>query len=133
MGFLVQVQHVTMEGDMAKIQVMCEDFRVLIGEGGQTLSDLQYLLNMLFRRTTEEKIFLDLDIAGYKEKKIEYLKDMAREAADQVAITKKEKILDPMRAYERRIVHMELSSREDVETESVGENQDRRIVIKAKP
>ena len=58
------------------------------------------------------------------------MKDLAKELADEVALTKKEKVLSPMPSYERRIIHLEISKREDVKTESIGEEPERRIVIK---
>jgi len=73
-----------------------------------------------------------LDINGYKSKKVEYLKSLAKEAADQVVLNKEEKSLPPMSAYERRVVHAELAQREDVLTESQGSDLDRHIVVKPK-
>ena len=63
---------------------------------------------------------------------MEYLKDMAKNLADQVSLTKEEKILPPMSAYERRIIHAELAQRTDVITESQGDGFDRHVVIKPK-
>lgn len=130
MDFPVQVQEVVFEESTARVQTSCEEFRTIIGEGGQTLGDIQYILNLLARRKFEERMFLDLDVAGYKEKKREYLRDLAGEAADEVALTKKEKSLLPMRPYERRIIHTILSEREDVVTESAGEGSERHVVIR---
>lgn len=109
-----------------------EDPQVLIGQGGETLSEIQKLLRIILRKKTAEDFYLDIDINEYKEKKAEYLKEMAKEAADDVALTKKEKELIPMSAYERRIVHMALASREDVASESIGEGSERRIIVKPK-
>jgi len=58
---------------------------------------------------------------------------LARSLADEVAITKKEKILSSMPAYERRIIHLELAGRSDVTTESIGQEPERRIVIRPYP
>ena len=68
----------------------------------------------------------------FVKKKMEYLKEIARSAADEVAINKTEKELPPMPPYERRIIHMEIAERTDVKTESVGEEPERRIVISPK-
>ncbi|RLC39293.1 MAG: hypothetical protein DRH33_03225, partial [Candidatus Nealsonbacteria bacterium] len=73
-----------------------------------------------------------LDINQYKKNKIEYLNDLAKSTADEVALSKKEKILPPMPSYERRIIHLTLAEREDVQTESQGEEPERRVVIKPK-
>ena len=112
------------------IDLKTEEPQILIGERGQALVEIQQLLKTILRKKIVEPFFVDLDINDYKKKKTEYLKEMARSAADEVALTKKEKGLPPMPAYERRIIHLELSSRNDVATESVGEEPDRRVVIK---
>ena len=85
---------------------------------------------MILRRKLQEVFFFDIDINDYKEKKFEYLREMAQESANDVALTKKEKELEPMPAYERRIIHLELSKRTDVKAESLGEEPERRIIIK---
>ena len=124
------------------INLELEDPQILIGEGGQTLAEIQHLLKAILKRTlrqaqgkksSEEPFFIDLDINGYKKKKFEYLKELARSAADEVAITKKEKTLPPMPAYERRIIHLELADRSDVTTESIGQEPERRVVIRPYP
>ena len=76
------------------------------------------------------QFYIDLDIQNYKKKKAEYLKELARSLADEVSLTKKEKNLDPMPAYERRIIHLELAERKDISTESIGEEPERKIVIR---
>jgi len=115
------------------INLKVEEPRVLIGEKGQTLLEIQHLLKMILRREIEEKFYVDLDINNYKKKKIEYLKELARSIADDVSLTKREKVLSPMPAYERRIVHLELAGREDVATESMGQEPKRRVTIRPYP
>ncbi len=114
-----------------KIDLYLQDPRPFIGQGGQVLSAIQHVLNRLAHRKTQEALYLDLDINDYKKNKITYIKEIAVAAAEDVVLTKKEKILPPMPAYERRIVHMELADRQDVTTESIGEGEDRRIVVKS--
>jgi spoIIIJ-associated protein len=114
------------------IEIESEDPKMLIGQNGQILNDMQYLLKNILSHSLMEQINVDLDINDYKKKKYQYLKSLAREAADEVALTKTEKELSPMAPYERRIVHMELSQREDIKTESIGEGFERRIIIKPK-
>ncbi|MCD6402414.1 hypothetical protein J7L36_00985, partial [bacterium] len=77
--------------------------------------------------------YINLDINKYKKKKTEYLKELANSVADQVALTKKEKVLPPMQAFERRIIHLELADRSDVTTESIGKEPERRVVVKPYP
>jgi len=71
-----------------------------------------------------------LDINDYKKKKNEYLRELARSVADEVSLSKKEKILGPMPPYERRVIHMELAGRSDVVSESIGEGPERRVGVR---
>jgi len=112
------------------IKIKTEEPRVLIGQNGQTLADIQHLLKAILSHQIPEHFYLDLDINDYKKKKIEYLKQTAKELADDVSLTKKEKMLDPMPSFERRIIHLELADRKDVKTESIGQGVERRIVIR---
>ncbi len=117
------------------IDLKMEEPQILIGERGQTLAEIQHLLKVILRRkiVPEEPFYINLDINDYKKKKAEYLKEMARSAADEVTLTKKEKILAPMPAYERRIIHLELADRTDVTTESTGQEPERQVVIRPYP
>ena len=115
------------------INLKMETPQILIGEGGQTLSDIQHLLKAILKRKVAENFYVDLDINDYKKKKNEYLKEIARSVADEVSLTKKEKILSPMSAYERRIIHLELAGRQDISTQSIGQEPERRIVVKPYP
>lgn len=129
----IETESIQQKDETVFIDMRVREPQVLIGEKGQTLFDIQHLLSAILRRKIEEKFFLDLDINDYKKKKYEYLKEMARSAADEVVLTKKEKILPSMPAYERRIIHMELAGRGNVTTESMGEEPDRRLIIKPYP
>ena len=118
------------------LSLTTQEPQILIGKDGQTLMDIQHLLKRILGKIlykedndTEEHIFIDFDINNYKERKIEYLKELANGLANEVVLTKKEKILDPMSSYERRIIHLELSERQDVETKSIGEEPMRRVAI----
>jgi len=115
------------------INLKTDQPQILIGEGGQTLTEIQHLLNAILKRKIKESFYIDLDINDYKKKKIEYLKELAKTLADEVALTKKEKWLPSMPAHERRIIHLELAERKDVTTESVGEEPDRKVVIRPYP
>jgi len=130
MTFNVEVEFLPETEETLSVNIKMEDPQILIGEGGQTLLEIQGLLKAMLRRKTPEIFYIDLDINEYKKKKREYLKEMARTFADEVAITKKEKELAPMPAYERRIIHLEISKREDVITESSGEGDERKVVIR---
>lgn len=116
--------------DIVDLDIKLEEPQILIGQQGQTLFEVQRLLRMVLIRKFGGIIYLNLDINDYKKKKTEYLRDLAKSMADQVALTKEEKKLLPMPAYERRIIHSELSQRTDVITESQGDDFDRHVVIK---
>ena len=118
--------------DVVDLNIQTEEPQILIGQQGQTLFEIQRILRTILNKKLQKVFYLNLDIDGYKKKKVDYLKDSVKVSADQVSLTKEEKSLPPMSAYERRIVHAELSQRSDVVTESQGEGADRHIVIKPK-
>lgn len=132
MDFEVEVEVKKPREATVSIDLKMDEPQILIGERGQTLAEIQRLLKIILRKKiiSEEPFYIDLDINDYKKKKAEYLKETAKNAADEVSLTKKENQLPPMPAYERRIIHMELASRDDVATESVGWGPERRVVIK---
>ncbi|PIY90852.1 MAG: hypothetical protein COY72_01310 [Candidatus Nealsonbacteria bacterium CG_4_10_14_0_8_um_filter_35_10] len=121
------------EDETLIINLKIEDPQILIGERGQTLFEIQHLLKAILKREISENFYVDLDINDYKKKKIEYLKELARSVADEVSLTKKERVLSPMPAYERRIIHLEIAERKDVTTESIGQEPERRVVIRPYP
>ena len=116
--------------DVINLNIILEEPQILIGEKGQTLFEIQRLLRAIVTKKIQKIFYLNLDINNYKQSKAEYLKKISKELADEVSLTKEEKVLFPMPAHERRIIHAELTRRLDVITESRGEGADRRIVIK---
>jgi len=129
-SFEVEADVLPLRESTIPIKIKTEEPKILIGQNGQTLAEIQHLLKAILRRRISEQFYIDIDVNGYKEKKIEYLRDMAVSLADEAALTKKEKILPSMPAYERRIIHLELAGRNDITTESIGEEPERRIVIR---
>ncbi len=119
-----------MDDNNIEVNIKMEKPQVLIGENGQTLKGTERLLRLALRNNVDKRFFVSLDINDYKKKKREYLEERAREAADEVSLTGVEKKMPALSAAERRIIHMELQSREDVKTESVGKEPDRQVVIK---
>jgi len=128
--FQAEIEFLPQKDSTLPINLKAEDPQILIGDQGQTLAEIQHLLRAILRKKITEPFFIDLDINGYKKKKSEYLEEMARSAADEVALTKKEKNLPPMPAYERRIIHLVLANRSDVTTESIGQEPERGVVVK---
>ncbi len=132
MGFEVSVEIKSPQELTIPISLTAKEPQVLIGKNGETLFEIQRLLKIILKKAIApgKSFYLDVDINEYKKKKREYLKELARMSADEVFLSKEEKNFPPMNAYERRIIHLELSLRGDVVTESVGEGAERRIVIK---
>ncbi|MCX6738223.1 MAG: hypothetical protein NTY11_02315 [Candidatus Parcubacteria bacterium] len=128
--FDVKIEVEEMQDSSMPVSIQAEEPQVLIGDNGRTLFEIQNLLNKFLKRRFKEEFYIDLDINDYKKKKLDYLKDIARSYADDVAFSRKEKELKPMSAYERRIIHMELKNRSDIKTESIGTEPDRKIIIK---
>lgn len=133
MGFEVEIEIKSLQEKTLSLDLKIADPKILIGERGKTLIEIQRLLRAMIIKKIGEPIFIDLDISDYKKKKYQYLRELARSLADEVALSKTEKILSPMSAAERRIIHLELAERKDVTTESMGEEPDRRVVIRPYP
>jgi len=133
MGFEIRIETILPKEETLPVSIKIEDPKILIGEKGKTLAEIQHLLRAIIIKKIGERIFLDLDISDYKKKKYQYLRELARSLADEVALTKNEKALSPMPASERRIIHLELAERKDVVTESMGEEPGRRIIVRPYP
>ena len=115
--------------DLINLNIKIEEPQVLIGKNGQTLFELERLLRIILNKKLKKEFYLKIDINDYKKKKIEYLKNLAADLADEVSKTQEKKTLSPMPAYERRVIHMELSKRQDIITESQGEGDGRHVTI----
>lgn len=131
-GLALEVEIKNQADSTILVDVKADEPQFLIGERGQTLSEIQRLLRAVLRRKAESptSFYVDVDVNDYKKKKAEYLKEVAQTAADEVSITQKEKELPSMTPFERRVIHVELVSRTDIITESVGEEPERRVKIK---
>ena len=129
MTFETSYINVNLIDSLIDVDVKLQEPQILIGENGQTLFEIQKLLRMILNKKLGNVFYLSLDINDYKKKKNEYLKNLAKEMADEVSFSKKEKSMLPMSSYDRRIMHAELSNRNDIKTESRGEGFDRYVVI----
>lgn len=105
------------------------DLGILIGRRGQTLSCLQYILRLMVTCQTGLAMALVLDVNGYKKRRYESLRALAQHIAEQVEDSGRSCALEPMPAYERRIVHMALAEHPRVATESVGFGEARKVVV----
>lgn len=115
--------------DIVSLNITLQEPQFLIGQNGQTLLSLQRILRIILNKRLKKLFYLKLDINDYQKQKIEYLKNLAKSLSDEAVLTKTEKLLPPMPSHERKIIHEELSQRQDVSTESKGEGLDRRILI----
>lgn len=106
-----------------------EDLGVLIGKRGQTLDSLQYILSLVVNKSSESYIRIKLDTENYRKKRKEKLELLAKNIAYKVKKTGRFTELEPMNAYERRIIHAVLQSDNMVSTKSVGEEPFRHITI----
>lgn len=102
----------------------------LIGYKGKTIESLQSLLNAMLQKEDEDNAKVFVEVNDYKKRKEDKLKALANKMANNVIKFRKPIRLEPMSAYERLIIHTELAKRNDVETESQGEEPRRRVVIK---
>jgi len=118
------------EDSTVYINVNSDEPQILIGERGETLADIQRLLKMIVKKITPDRVYVDLDINNYKKRRMDNLKDLAKQTADKVVLINQEQSLFAMSPYERRVIHLELAKRLDIATESVGNDPNRRIVIK---
>ena len=109
-----------------------EDSAMLIGQHGANLAALQYLARLLAFKKLQEPMQFVVDVEDYKKSREDYLRELARQAATRVRETKESLLLKPMSAYERRVVHAEISALPDITTESVGEEPERKVLIKPK-
>ena len=109
-----------------------DDLGILIGRRGQTLSSLQYILRLIVGHKTNTWIPIVIDAESYKQRRYEAIQALAHRMAENVKTKGTPFTLEPMPAYERRIVHMALANHSAVYTESIGEGESRKVVIKPK-
>ena len=110
--------------------IKTQESNFLIGQYGVNLQSLQHIARLLVKKEIPEKISFILDVNSYRTEKNDSIVKLAKNLADEAIREKRAVMLRPMAPYERRMVHLELSRNERVKTESIGEGEDRRIVIK---
>ena len=123
---------ITKDGNQLNLVIKGDDMSHLIGYKGKTIEAFQSLLNSMLQRDEEDYAKVFGEINDYKKKKEEKLRKLANKMAANCVKFRRPIKLEPMSAYERLIIHRELADRKDVETESIGEEPRRRVVIKRK-
>lgn len=134
MGFSPEVKIIQEKGE-DEDNIICDvnisqDSNILIGQYGINLQALQHIARLLVRKKTEDRVKFVLDVNSYRQQKNESVAEIAREASRQAITEGRAIMMRPMSAYERRLVHMELSDNKEVVTESIGEGEGRKVVVR---
>jgi len=119
--------------DAARITILTNDSRLLIGHNGQNLQSLEYILKRMVHKEIGEIPRFFLDVNGYRAGRLDELKEEARGVAKRVRLYRKEVRLRPMNSFERRVIHTALAEYPDIMTESIGDAERRAVVIKPYP
>lgn len=109
-----------------------DDLGILIGRRGQTMASLQHIVRVIMSHNMEVRLPIVLDVEGYKQRRCEGLRALAMRLADQVTTRDMPFAMEPMSAFERRVVHLTLADHPDVVTESTGLGETRKVVITPK-
>ncbi len=105
---------------------------VVIGRHGDTLDSLQYLCSLVLNKETDDYVRVNLDTEDYREKREETLVNLAKKKAENVLRTGRRHVFEPMNPNERRIIHSTLQAYDNLNTYSIGEDPNRKIVIESK-
>ena len=111
------------------INIRGGDLSELIGRKGETLSALQYITRLIVSKETQRSIAVVIDVQGYRARREQQLRQLARNMATQAVERGRTMVLEPMPANERRIIHIELRDHPNVTTESTGEADQRKVTI----
>ena len=133
MNIEAEVEMTDRENGEKRITISGSNAAILIGHHGETLDSLQYLASLAANKRIgskkEEYVRITVDVEGYRAKREETLRALARNKAAKVLKYKKSVMLEPMNPYERRIIHSEIQEIEGVSTNSIGSENNRKIVI----
>jgi spoIIIJ-associated protein len=113
----------------ATLDIEGEELGLLIGRRGQTLTTLQYIVNLIVSRKLKSGVRINLDVASYKQRRQEELHNLALRIAELVKSTRRAITLEPMSPSERRVVHLALRDDPEVITQSVGEEENRKVIV----
>lgn len=134
MGFSCEAEIIKSEAAEENKGLVCniktKDSNFLIGQYGINLQALQHIGRVLVKQKTNQRMNFIVDVNSYRQEKNSSIVKLALEMAEQVIREKRAVVLRPMSPYERRLVHLELSKNEQIKTESIGEGEGRKIVVK---
>lgn len=117
----------------ASLQIHPKDAEWFLRDKGEGLDALERLIRVSVAKSTDAYPFILLDINNHKEARKNELIELAVDIAKKVRRSKKAVILEPMPAYERRVIHLKLAEQPDIVTESIGEEPERKIVVRLYP
>lgn len=120
------------EGKIIVYNIETDNNGLIIGHHGNGLQSLQYLLNTILQPLCEEKLIVNVDVGGYRQKRIFQLEKIATVTAKEVLRTKLPVVLKKLTAYERRIIHSKLADWKQIETHSEGEGVERKLIVSFK-
>ena len=106
-----------------------KDLSILIGRQAETLNALQYITSLIVGKELGRSATLIVDVEGYRLRREQQVRQLARRMAEQAVKTGRRQVLEPMPANERRFVHIELRENPEVTTESIGEGSRRKVTI----
>jgi spoIIIJ-associated protein len=129
-GTVYIAENAVSEDSAISIEIQTSDSSYLIGRGGINLSALQHIIRILARRKIGEQMQFTVDVNGYRDDQKQIIINKTQEVIEEIRNRKESIELSPMNSYERRLVHMEVSKNSDVESDSIGEDEERRVVIK---
>jgi spoIIIJ-associated protein len=128
MGVQGKVEVLSPESPLA-LNIRGDDLGILIGRRGQTLVALEYITKLMVVQRLKTWLPLTIDVGGYREHRRDSLQKLALYLAEQVKSRRRAMSMEPMPADERRIIHLALADHPDVTTQSIGEGEDRKVVI----
>lgn len=132
MGTQARVE-VVEQKDSVVVNIATEDEAgLLIGRKGETLNSIQSILGIMTHQALGEWIRIVVNLGDWREKQEDYLKNVAREAAEKANETGEDQPIYNLSAAERRIIHVELAENNDVTTESAGEGRERYLIVRPK-
>lgn len=111
------------------VNVSGDDLSILIGRRGETLSALQYITRLIVGKELKQPVAVVIDVEGYRARRERQLRMLARRMAEQTIETGRTMTLEPMPANERRIIHIELRENPNVDTQSIGEGDRRKVTV----
>lgn len=111
------------------VDITGDDLSILIGRRADTLNALQYISRLIIGKELGRSVPLVVDVEGYRKRREQQIRQLARRMAEQAINTGRRQVLEPMPPNERRLVHIELRNNPEVSTESIGEDPRRKVTI----